>query len=181
MTPSDERIQAITNLPVPNSAKKLRPFLGLANFYRRFVHNFAEIATPLTELTSSKQPYTWTTKQQKAFDALHNALTSPPVLDYPKQTDQFVLVTDASDVGIGAIFSTKRGTVVEFTSRVLSTAESKYSTTEKECLAIVWAIRKFRHFLLGAPFILETDHKPLMWLESAKRSHARFKDWKGGH
>ena len=71
MTPSHERIQAITNLPVPNSAKKLRSFLGLANFYQRFVHNFAEIATPLTELTSSKQPYTWTTKQQKAFDALY--------------------------------------------------------------------------------------------------------------
>ena len=173
MTPSHERIQAVTNLPVPNSAEKLRSFLGLANFYRRFVHNFAEITTPLTELTSSKQPYTWTTKHQQAFDALRNALTSPPVLDYPKQTDKFVLTTDASGVGIGAILSTKRGTVVEFASTVLSTAESKYSTIEKECLAIIWATRKFRHFLLGAPFILETDHKPLMWLESAKPSQAR--------
>ena len=107
MTLSDERIQAVANLPVPNSAKKLRSFLGLANFYQRFVHNFAEIATPLTQLTSSKQPYTWTTKYQQAFDALRNALTSPPILDYPKQSDKFVLATDASDVGIGAILISK--------------------------------------------------------------------------
>ena len=88
---------------MPNNAKELRSFLGLANFYRRFVQNFAEIAAPLTELTSNKLPYTWTTKHQQAFKTLHKALTSPPVLDYPKQSDQFVLSTDASDAGIGAI------------------------------------------------------------------------------
>ena len=81
-----------------------------------------------------------------------------------------MLTTDASDNGIGAILSTKRGTVVEYASRVLNSAEEKYTTTEKECLAIVWAVCKFHHFLLGAPFILETDHQPLMWLESAKLS-----------
>ena len=173
VTPSAERIQAVANWPVPTRVKQLRSFLGLVNFYRRFVHNFAEIASPLTKLTCDKVPYTWTTKHQQAFDALRHALISPPVLDYPKQSDQFVLTTDASDVSLGAILSTKRGTVVEFASRELSMAEKKYITTEKECLAIVWAVRKLRHFLQGAPFILETDHRPLLWLESAKSSHAR--------
>ena len=145
----------------------------MANFYQRFVHNFAEIASPLTKLTCDKVPYTWTTKHQQAFDALHHMLISPPVLDYPKQSDQFVLTTDASDVGLGAILSTKQGTVVEFASRALSMAEKKYTTTEKECLAIVWAVHKLRHFLQGAPITLEADHKPLLWLESAKSSHTR--------
>ena len=173
VTPSAERTETIANWPVPKSTKELRSFLGLANFYRRFIHNFAEIAASLTELTSSKLTFSWTEQRQQAFDILRKALISPPVLDYPTQNDQFVLTTDASDNGIGAILSTKRGTVVEYASRVLNSAEKKYTTTEKECLAIVWAVRKFRHFLLGAPFILETDHKPLMWLESAKPSNAR--------
>ena len=89
------------------------------------------------------------------------------------RTRIWTLETDASDVGLGAILSTKRGTVVEFASRALSMAEKIYTITEKECLAIVWAVCKLRHFLQGAPFILETDNKPLLWLESAKSSHAR--------
>ena len=90
-------------------------------------------------------------------------MISPPLLDYPKLNDYFVLTTDASEVGIGAILSTRRGTTIEFDSRVFSPTETKYSTKEKECLAIVWAIRKFRHYLIGAKFTLKTDHQPLKW------------------
>ena len=100
-------------------------------------------------------------------------LNSPPVLDYPTRADQFILSTDASDSGLGAVLSTGRRSVIEYASRALTSAEMKYTTTEKECLAIVWAVQKLRHFLLRASFILETDHKPLLWLESAKASHAR--------
>ena len=173
VSPSADRIQTILNWPVPKSPKELRSFLGLTNFYRRFVHNYADIAAPLTDLTSSKVTFTWSPQHQKAFETLRQALVSPPILDYPTHDDHFVLTTDASDVGLGAILSTLRGIVVEYASRSLNSTERKYSTTEKECLAIVWAVRKFRHFLLGAPFTLETDHKPLEWLESAKVSHAR--------
>ena len=175
MTLSAERIQAVTNCkwPVPTGAKHLRSFLRLANFYLCFVHNFAKIASPLNELTCNKVPYTWTTRHQQAFDALRHALISPPVLNYPKQSDQFVLTTDALDVGLGAMLSTKWGTVAEFASRVLSMVERKYATNEKECLAIVWAVCKLCHFLLGTPFILKTDYKPFLWLESAKSTHAR--------
>ena len=119
VTPSAERTETIANWPVPKSTKELRSFLGLANFYRSFIHNFAEIAVPLTELiiTSSKLTFSWTELCQQAFDILRKALISPPVLDYPTQNDQFMLTTDASDNGIGAILSTKRGTVVEYASR----------------------------------------------------------------
>ena len=92
---------------------------------------------------------------------------------YPKPSDTFTLATDASDVGLGAVLSTANGAVVEYASRILTKAEKSYATIEKECLAIVWATRKFRHYLIGAPFIIQTDHKPLEWLESSKSSKAR--------
>ncbi len=114
------------------------------------------------------------------FDQLKNALTSPPVLDYPRGSDKFILTTDASDIGLGAILSTTRGTVIEYASRTLNAAERNYTTTEKECLAIVWVIRKLRHNLIGARFTLETDHKPLEWLESSRTSRAhsqRLERW----
>ena len=84
-----------------------------------------------------------------------------------------MLTTDASDTGLGAVLSTAGGTVIEYASRTLSKAELSYNTTEKECLAIVWATHKLRHYLVGAHFVIETDHKPLEWLQSNKSSHAR--------
>ena len=98
---------------------------------------------------------------------------SPPLLDYPRKEDLFVLATDASDVGLGTVLSTNRGTVVEYASCTLNTAELNYSTTENECLAIVRAVHKFSHYLIGAHFILETDHKPLEWLEATRASKSR--------
>ena len=83
------------------------------------------------------------------------------------------MATDASDTGLGAVLSTTRGTVIEYASRTLTNAEKTYATTEKECLAIVWAVHKFCHYLIGAHFLLETDHKPLEWLQATKASKSR--------
>ena len=107
-----------------------------------------------------------------AFSKLKEALSSSPILDYPRQSDTFVLTTDASEHGLGAVLSISRGTVVKYASHALTATEKKYCTSEQECLAIVWATRKLRHYLIGACFTLETDHKPLEWLESARKSHA---------
>ena len=180
ITPTADKTQSIFNWPIPASKKKLRSFLGLVNFYRRFIPRFASIAAPLTSLTANKVPFKWNPEHQTAFKQLRQALVSPPILDYPQPNDHFILTTDASDVGLGAILSTARGTTKEYASRTLTTPETKFSTIEKECLAIVWAIRKFRHYLLGACFTLRTDHKPLEWLDSAKksRSHSqRLERW----
>lgn len=173
VTAIEERSQAVATWPTPTTVREVRKFLGLVNFSRRFIPNFADKAAPLTELTGDKATFTWEDKHNSSFETLKQALTSPPVLDYPRKTDKFVLTTDASDVGIGAVLSTARGTVVEYASHTLSATERKYATIEKECLAIVWAVQKFRHYLIGAHFTLETDHKPLEWLESARASRAR--------
>ena len=180
VTPTADKTQSILNWPIPASRKELRSFLGLVNFYRRFIPRFSHIAAPLTSLTANKVPFKWNQEHQVAFEQLRQALVSPPILDYPKPNDHFILTTDASDVGLGAILSTARGTTIEYASRTLTAPETKFSTIEKECLAIVWAIRKFRHYLLGARFTLRTDHKPLEWLDSAKksRSHSqRLERW----
>ena len=171
--PSEDKTKIIAEWPVPKNTKELRSFLGLANFYRNFVPGFANISSPLNDLTSKRIPFIWTTEHQTAFDNLRHTLMFPPILDYPQQQDHFILTTDASDVGLGAVLSTSRGTVIEFASRALTSLEQKYTTSEKECLAIIWATRKFRHYLLGTSFTLETDHKPLEWLESHRQSHAR--------
>ena len=178
--PTKEKTQAILEWPTPTSPKEVRSFLGLANFYRRFIHKFADIASPLNELTGNNTTFSWNESHQQAFDHLKQALSSPPVMSYPTKNDRFVLTTDASDDGLGAILSTHCGNIIEFASRTLTSAEKNYATIEKECLAIVWAIHKFRHYLIGAHFIIHTDHKPLEWLESSKASRAhsqRLERW----
>ena len=131
VTPSIDKTKDIADWPVPKSAKELRSFLGFANFYRNFVPGFAHISAQLNNLTGKSTVFTWTTMYQTAFDTLWQSLMSPPILDYPRQEDHFKLTTDASDVGLGAVLTTSRGTVIEFASRALTSAEQKYTTYER--------------------------------------------------
>ena len=172
ISPIAEKTKAIQEWPSPKCSKDVRSFLGLANFYRHFVPRFVDIAAPLTDLTGNKIVFKWEEKHEKAFKALKQSLSSYPVIAYPKQGDTFTLATDASDVGLGAVLLATDGAVIEYTSRALTKTEKNFSTIEKECLAIVWATRKFRHYLIGAPFVIQTDHKPLQWLESSRSSRA---------
>ena len=153
--PNSTKTQSVVDWPTPESTKEVTSFLGFVNFYRHFIPRFADIAAPLTCLTGNNATFRWDAEQQTACKQLQQAMISPPLPDYLKFNDHFVLTTDASEVRLGAVLSTRQGTTMEFTSRVLSPMETKYSTTEKECLAIVWAIRKFRHYLIGAKFTLD--------------------------
>ena len=173
MAPSLEKTKAIFDWPTPRTIKDVCSFVGLLDFYHCFIPHFANIAGPLNDLTSAGTAFTWEPKHEEAFTKLKNALVSPPLLDYPLKNDKFVLSTDVSDNSLGAVLSTARGTVIEYVSRTLSSAEKKYATTEKECLVIVWAVHKFRHYLIGDHFLLETDHKPLEWLNTTKSSKSR--------
>ena len=116
VSPTAEKTKAILEWPSSKCTKDVRSFLGLANFYHRFVPRFADIAAPLTNLTGNQAVFKWEDEHEKAFNALKQSLSSPPVIAYPKQGDTFTLTKDASDVGLGAVLSTTNGAVVEYAS-----------------------------------------------------------------
>ena len=125
------------------------------------------IAEPLLFLTNKGITYTWTPECQKAFTELQHRLQSSPILTCPDFSIEFTLYTDASDSGLGAVLQ-QNNQVVAYASRTLNRAEKQYSVIEKECLALVYAVKQFRHYLLGKHFTIFTDHNPLVWLSSQK-------------
>ena len=171
----------VANWPTPTSCKDVQKFLGLANYYRRFVSGFASIAKPLHRLTEKTAKFKWSLQCEQAFDDLKQRLTSAPILALPDFSNQFVLDTDASDVGIGAVLSQKQTDgserVIGYASRVLSKPERHYCVTRKELLAAVSFIKHFRPYLLGKPFILRTDHCSLTWLYNFKNPEGQLARW----
>ena len=170
MEPDPQKTSAVRDWPTPVDVSNLRSFLGLASYYRRYIHQFAEIAGPLHHLTNKGVPFIWSGTCQAAFVQLKEKLTQAPVLTYPffgPSADPFSLQTDASSTGIGAILE-QGGHVVAYASRTLSPSERNYSVIQRECLAIIFALKQFRHYLLGRKFSLLTDHAPLQWLSSQK-------------
>ena len=170
ISPHATKVEAVQNLSSPKSVKDVRSFLGLAGYYRRFVRGFATVAAPLTDLTKQDRRFDWTTECEQAFQTLKTLISSAPVLQYPRFDREFIVQTDASDVGVGVVLSQLDGDGVKkpvaFASQSLSPRERNYSTTEKEAYAIVYALRHFRVYLLGRQFKLVTDHKALTWLHS---------------
>ena len=153
---------------MPVNLRQFRGFLGLSGYYRKFVRGYAEVAAPLTALTRQNQPFSWTGECQAAFDALKQALVSPPVLAMPDDHGTFILDTDASDSSIGAVLSQVQGgveKVIAYAGRSLSKQERNYCVTRRELLAIVHFARYFRQYLLGRRFTIWTDHAALTWLQ----------------
>ena len=170
MEPDPQKISAVQSWEVPTDASSLHSFLGLTSYYRRYIHQFADIAAPLYNLTSKGVAFHWDTSCQAAFEHLKSELTKAPILSFPDfrpNAAPFHLQTDASAVGIGAVLE-QDGHVIAFASRVLSSSERNYSVIQRECLAIVYALKQFRHYLLGRSFIIMTDHAPLQWLSAQK-------------
>lgn len=182
--PDPEKIKAVVQWPRPTSRRKLQQFLGFANFYRRFIRNFSSIAQPLTKLTSTSIPFTWTEQAEAAFKRLKQLFTSAPVLVQPDPTLQFIVEVDASDSGIGAVLSQRSSLDQKlhpcaFYSRRLSQAERNYDVGNREPLAIKLALEEWRHWLEGAEqqFIVWTDHKNLSYIQTAKRLNSRQARW----
>ena len=170
MTPDNQKIVAIQDWPTPTTVKEVRRFLGLASYYRRYIPNFADISKPLNDLTQKNVSFEWSITCEAAFRALKAKLITAPILAYPQfhhNASQFVLQTDASASGLGAILE-QSGHVIAYASRTLNKAEQQYSVIQKECLAAVYAMKQFCHYLLGRPFTLVTDHAPLQWLSAQK-------------
>ena len=166
--------------PIPTTVRQLRGFLGLTSYYRRFIKNYAEIASPLTKLTGGKGRISWDEEQQRAFDQLKSQLISPPILGYPDEVNQFILDTDASHCSIGAVLSqVQEGQerVIAYGGKVLSHTEKNYCTTRKELLAVVYFMEHFQHYLIGKTFLVRTDHASLKWLLNFEISDGQMARW----
>ena len=179
-----KKVQAVKDWPQPTDRTQLRRFLGFANFYRKFIQNFSNIAAPLNALTSTTTSFQWSAAAEDAFQKLKNQFTSAPVLSMPDPQRQFVLEVDASDSGVGAVLSQRDpedGLLhpCAFYSRRLSPAEKNYDVGNKELLAVHDALREWRHWLEGAthPFLVVTDHKNLVYLKAARRLNPRQSRW----
>ena len=159
------KIAVVRDYPVPTTVKEVREFIGFTSYYRKFIKNFASIAAPLHKLTTKYARFVWSQQCQEAFDLLRESLISAPILCYPDFSLPFILYTDASDVGIGAVLAQKDNQSLErtncFASRVLSKSERGYAPVEREALAIVYAVKEFRPYLYGNEFTVITDHNPL--------------------
>ena len=161
----------------------MRGVLGLFSYYRRFIKDFAQLAEPLYQLLKKDVPYEWTDAQQKSFEQLREKLTKALIVRYPDFSKPFFLYTDASTIGVGAVLAQKdrkQEYVIAYASRTLNPAERNYGITELECLAIIWAVKYFRHYLYGSRFTIITDHMALKWLlnSTAENANRRLERWK---
>jgi len=148
--------------PIPKTIKALRGFLGLTGYYRKFIRDYGTISAPLTALLK-KEAFRWTEAAEEAFSRLKHAMTTTPVLALPDFTKLFVIESDASGVGIGAVLM-QEGQPLAFTSKALSPLHLSMSVYDKEMLAIVHAVTKWRPYLIGRRFQIRTDHRSLKYL-----------------
>ena len=176
--PDPSKIEAVRNFPTPDCQKKVKSFLGLASYYRKFIEGFAKIAKPLNDLLKEdcKSKFYWETAQREAFETLKERLCSEPILRSPDFNEPFLIYTDASDFALGAVLAQgplNKDHVVAYASRTLHGAELRYSTYERELLAIVFAVHQFRPYVYGKKFTVITDHMPLKWLHETTRPELR--------
>ncbi|KAK3107513.1 hypothetical protein FSP39_016272 [Pinctada imbricata] len=174
------KIEAVKSWPTPQNVKEVKSFLGLAGYYRRFIPNFSAISFPLNRLMRKKQPFVWDDSCDSAFVKLKQLLTSSPILAFPTENDPFILDTDASLTGIGAVLSQIQNgeeVVIAYASKSLNKSQRRYCTTNRELLAVVTFVRHFRHFLLGRHFTIRSDHASLVWLRNFKEPEGIVARW----
>ena len=166
--------------PRPSNLTAVRSFVGLCSYYRRFISDFATVVKPLVKLTEKNTKFDWKEEQEAAWMELKHKLTSTPVLAYPDRNSTFVLDTDASDCGIGAVLSQEIDgdeRVISYGSQVLTKQERRYCVTRRELLAVVHFVKHFRHYLVGKHFVIRTDHASLRWLKSFKEPEGQVARW----
>ena len=179
--PAESKVNAVKNATKPKTAAEVRSFLGLVNFSARFIENLATKSEPLRKLTKKSEKFVWGDDQQKAFDQLKTDLSKAETLAYFDPKAETRIIVDASPVGLGAVLTQMQNgqkRVVHYASRSLSDVERRYSQTEKEALACVWACERFHLYVYGTEFVLETDHKPLEFIYSKRsKPSARIERW----
>ena len=182
VSPAECKILALKEYQQPQTKKGIRQFLGLAGYYRRFIKEYADHSYYLTEATRKSAPerVVWCNVMCSEFAYLRNVLCLVPSLTLPTVQDNFLLQTDASGLGIGAVLSVVRQDVelpVAYYSRKLKEREQRYSATELEGLAVVAAVQHFDVYLVTHPFVVETDHRALVFLNSTRHANGRLARW----
>uniref|UniRef100_A0A3Q3KZ30 Gypsy retrotransposon integrase-like protein 1 n=1 Tax=Mastacembelus armatus TaxID=205130 RepID=A0A3Q3KZ30_9TELE len=174
------KVAVVKDWPPPSNIAELRSFLGLASYDRRFVKDFSSIAGPLHQLTNKGQRFEWSEYCTAAFQQLKAALVYAPVLEYSDPGQPFLLDTDASSMGVGAVLSQKGEAgerVLAYYSCTLSRPERNYCVTLRELLAVILAVRHFRSYLLGTRFVLRTDHASLTWMLNFRQPERQVARW----
>ncbi|GJW15377.1 reverse transcriptase domain-containing protein [Tanacetum coccineum] len=174
------KVDVIAKLPPPTSVKGIRSFLGHAGFYRRFIQDFSKIARPMTHLLEKETPFIFSTECQEAFETLKKKLTEAPILVAPDWDLPFEIMCDASDFAVGAVLGqrkTKHFQPIHYASKTMTEAQTHYTTTEKELLAVVYAFEKFRPYLVLSKTIVYTDHSALKYLLAKQDAKPRLLRW----
>ncbi|GJS49657.1 reverse transcriptase domain-containing protein [Tanacetum coccineum] len=174
------KVDVISKLPHPTTVKGIRSFLGHAGFYRRFIKDFSKISRPMTHLLEKNTPFIFSEDCILAFQTLKKKLTEAPILIAPNWDQPFEIMCDASDYAIGAVLGQrieKHFRPIHYASKTMTEAESNYTTTEKEMLAVVYAFEKFRSYLIMNKSVVYTDHSALKYLFNKKDAKARLLRW----
>ena len=174
------KVDLIATLPPPKTVREVRSFLGHAGFYRRFIKDFSKISKPLCDLLSKDASFEFTPDCLATFEKLRTELTSTPIIRPPDWTLPFEVMCDASNYAIGAILGqrvNKLPHVIHYASKTLNDTQLNYSTTEKELLAVVFALEKFRPYLIGSKVLVFTDHAALKYILTKKDAKARLIQW----
>ena len=174
------KVELISKLPSPTNVKTVRQFLGHAGFYRRFIQDFSKIAKPLNKLLEKDAKFELDAECQGKFEELKAYLNTAPIVRAPGWHLSFEVMCDASDLAFGAVLGQiveGKPYVVYYASKTLNEAQRNYTTTEKELLAVVYALDKFRSYLIGSAIVIFTDHSALKYLLTKKNSKARIIRW----
>jgi transposase InsO family protein len=177
------KVQRVREWPVPQTKKDVKSFLGMTGYYRKFIESYSRVAVPLTNLTADDVKWKWTPEEQDAFQVLKDALCEAPILAHADPAKQYVIQTDASAFAIGGFLAQNQSDgswrPIAYWSRKLNGAETRYSATERELLALVEAVDEWRVYIEGSPHsvILRSDHRPLMWLNSKPSLSSRLFRW----
>ena len=180
--PKEANVEAILNFPVPSNKKNVRQFLGLCGYYRRFVPGFSEVAAPLSDLLKCKSKFVWSEQCQESFNKLKAVLSSYPILASPNFDKPFQLMVDASDVGVGSVLLQEfDGCLhpIAYFSRKLNESQTKYSTIEKETLALILSLQHFEIYVTSSssPLKVYTDHNPLKFIKNFHNKNRRLSNW----